>query len=247
MAEWLYSMHPPQLPAVHEQFLALSQIACDRFAASLGGKLLLRAPFDEEGVAVVVAASIAGAASLSAGADSDRLREALRGGWVDFVVATLDEALRILKNEVRRARPVSVGLCDHPEADLAAMIDRGLQPDLLSGVPHREADLFTQRGAIRLPPRSTPESGTSLLEWSVETAPFSGMQSIADLASASLDPARNDTPARHRWLKQSPRYLGRAFAMRQCLRMTAAEAAGFLPRLRAEFPAAHLTLDGAPL
>ncbi|MEI9968109.1 MAG: hypothetical protein WDM87_05595 [Terracidiphilus sp.] len=52
----------------------------------LGGKLLYAAPLDEEGRALLVAANIAGAATLAASADRDAQKQALRDGVADFVV-----------------------------------------------------------------------------------------------------------------------------------------------------------------
>ena len=66
--------------------------------------------WNADGIAAVIAASVAGAASLCVDADADGLRQGLRSGFIDFVVGNLDEALRILKNELRRGLPVSVGL-----------------------------------------------------------------------------------------------------------------------------------------
>lgn len=244
MAECQWRMHLPELSTIHDRFLSLSQIGRDHGCESLGGKLLLRSRLDADGITVLVAASIAGAASLCVDADADRLREGLRGGFVDFVVATLDEALRILKNEIRRARAISVGLAVDPETSLIAMIERGLQPDLLSAVPQGPARIFAERGALAIPESVTPAAGTSLLAWTATEDPVRTMRSIADLASASLDPQRADTAARRRWLTQSPRYLGRTYATRQCLRMSETEAADFLPRVQAGFPAAQITRDG---
>jgi hypothetical protein len=70
------------------------------------------------------------------------------------------------------------------------------------------------------------------------------MPHLARIASDCLDSAGADTPARRRWLEQSPRYLGRAFGSRQCLRMTEAEIAAFLSRVRSEVPSATITRDG---
>jgi urocanate hydratase len=237
-------MHLPELSTIHDRFLSLSQTSRDPGRESLGATLVLRAQLDADGIAVLVAASVAGAASLCVDADADRLREGLRGGFVDFVVATLDEALRILKNEIRRARPISVGLTAAPEPCINAMIERGLQPDLLSAVPQPQAEIFQQRGAIVLPSQTMTDPATELLEWSIASNLTRAMQPLSELAEASLDPQRADTAARRRWLAQSPRYLGRSFASRQCLRMTVAEIADFLPHVHAEFPAAKITRDG---
>src|ERR1700726_5021742 len=66
---------------------------------SLGGKLLYVGELDEDGCALVIASNIAGSASLSAIANPAAQKQAIRDGVIDFLVTSLDEALRILKNE----------------------------------------------------------------------------------------------------------------------------------------------------
>jgi hypothetical protein len=234
----------PDLARVHDRYLSLSRLACEHFAGSLGGKLLLRSAFDADGIAAVVAASIAGTASLCVDADAERLRQGLRQGLCDFVVGHLDEALRILKNELRRSLPVSVGLTAGSEHATAAMIERGLQPDLLSGLTEAQVRIFLERGAISLPPTDEPYPDTSLIEWTVAIDPAQSMPRIARIVSASLDSARSDTPARRLWLDRSPRYLGRAFGHRQCVRATNAELAAILPLVQSEIPSTAITRDG---
>ena len=75
---------------------------------SLGGKLLYAGYLDADTRALLVAANIAGAASLAVSADADTGRQAIRDGIVDFLVTSLDEALRILKNEIRKRSTVAV-------------------------------------------------------------------------------------------------------------------------------------------
>ena len=233
----------PDLARVHDRYLSIAGVAREHFQGTLSGKLLVRSGWSADGIATIVAASIAGAASLCVEADAESLRQGLRSGFIDFVVGQLDESLRILKNELRRGRPVSVGLAVDPEECIAPMINRGLQPDLIAAVPQRYASVFLERGATALP-EPTPDASTAILQWVVADDPVRSMQSIARIASACLDPARVDTPARRHWLEQSSRYLGRAFASQQCGRMTEGEAAAFLPRIHAEFPTAAITPDG---
>ena len=234
----------PDLPRVHNRYLSLSRLAHRHFADSLGGKLLLRSAFDPDGIATLVAASIAGAASLCVEADADRLRNGLRSGLCDFVVGHLDEALRILKNELRRSLPVSVGLTTEAEPTIAAMIERGLQPDLISGLTEDQVRTFLERGSISLPDGYEPDPQTSLIEWTVAADPARSMPHIARIVSGSLDSERADTPARKRWLDRSPRYLGRAFGHRQCLRMTIGECAAIFPLVHSEIHSAAITRDG---
>ncbi|HEV2280679.1 MAG TPA: hypothetical protein VGS02_21050, partial [Acidobacteriaceae bacterium] len=56
------AMPLPDISAIHNQYLALSRVARERFSGLLGGKVLLSIGAD--GLASIIAASIAGAASL---------------------------------------------------------------------------------------------------------------------------------------------------------------------------------------
>ena len=237
----------PELVTIHDTYLTLSRIATDSFASTLGGKLLLRSRFDAQGVAVVVAGSVAGAATLCIDGDGNALRAGLRAGLCDFVVAHLEEALRILKNEIRRGLPVSVGLTADPDRTIAAMIERGVQPDLLSAehLDPDPAEVFVQRGTVVLPSLDPPGADTVPLTWSVATDPARAMPRIRAIAAGVLDPERADTPARRRWLESAPRFLGRAFGTRHCVRMTHPEASVFVERMREEFPTAAVTRTGA--
>ena len=80
---------------------------------------------------VPAAVSIAGGATLAVDGDAGAVKAAMRRGELDFVVNTLDEALRALKNEVRVRRPLSVGLIAEGDAALREMVERGVLPDLL--------------------------------------------------------------------------------------------------------------------
>lgn len=234
----------PDLGRVHDRFLSVAHIARERFGGTLGGKLLFRCGFDAEGIATLIAGSVTGAVSLCIDSTAGALREGLRTGLCDFVVGNLDEAVRILKNELRRGLPVSVGLTADPRSSKDEMIERGLQPDLLSAAWTDEASqsrarIFVERGAIRLSEDAAIqfENDTSLLVWTAAAEPARTLPQIARLAAEALEVERVDTPARRRWLETGPRYLGRAFGPRQCLRMSSEEIDRFLPGVRAEFPA----------
>ncbi|MGA8532339.1 MAG: hypothetical protein WB622_21615 [Acidobacteriaceae bacterium] len=240
-------MKLPALSAIYDRYESLNRVARDRFSGTLAGKLLLRSGLDSEGLTAIVAASIAGACSLCVESEGERLREALRAGLCDFVVGPLDEGLRILKNELRRGLPISVGVAAEPDATLAAMIDRGLQPDLLSLPPGTPRRIFIERGALALPEHAIPDSSAALIEWTLQTDAAKSMPWIARIAAQSLDASRSDTAFRQRWLERAPRHLGRAFATCLCLRMTPAESSAFVAAARAQFPAIRLTRDGEGL
>jgi urocanate hydratase len=236
-------MRLPERSAVHDQYLALSRLADTAFDGQTSGKLLLLAGFDPDGIAVILASSIAGFAVLCVKAEAELLREGMRAGFCDFVVGHLDEALRILKNELRRGRPISVGLTSDPDSCIAEMVERGLQPDLVSQALASPAwATFCERGATPVPASASQET-RSLVEWSIDQA--ASMSAVAQLAETALDPKEPDTAARRGWLLRSPAYLGRALGAGQSLRMTADETALFVPAVRSRFPSCSLTVRSA--
>jgi urocanate hydratase len=98
---------------------------------------------------VPAAVSIAGGATLAVDGDAAEVKAAMRWGEVDFVVNTLDEALRALKNEIRMRRPLSVGLIADVDAALSEMVERGVQPDLLLIGANQNAQAIEQNESIR--------------------------------------------------------------------------------------------------
>jgi urocanate hydratase len=72
-----------------------------------------------------------GAAGLFLEGDSAVLRAAMRDGCCSFVVTSLDEALRALKNELRQGRAITVGLGGEPARWLEEMVERGVVPDFV--------------------------------------------------------------------------------------------------------------------
>lgn len=85
------------------------------------------------------AVSIAGGTSLIVDSDSAVVKSVMRQGGLDFVVNTLDEALRVLKNEVRQGRPLSVGLITDVSSAIREMMDRGVLPDLHVAIANGES------------------------------------------------------------------------------------------------------------
>jgi urocanate hydratase len=95
------------------------------------------------------AVSIAGGATLAVDSDAGAVKAAMRRGELDFVVNTLDEALRALKNEVRLRRPLSVGLIAEGCAALREMVERGALPDLLLIGANQNAQAVLRNESIR--------------------------------------------------------------------------------------------------
>lgn len=174
--------------------------------SGLSGSLFYAGEMDEQGRALVVAANITGAATLVASADLATQKQAIRDGVADFLVTTLDEALRILKNQLRKRETVSVCVAMTPAAMEREMNERGVEPDLLRLdvpiAPLHEA-LVHQEGEYD---ETDPTGIPALVIWRVDSSHRKDLAELDAIALECLD--TNDWPAR-RWLRLAPRYLGR--------------------------------------
>jgi Urocanase Rossmann-like domain len=183
-----------ELEAVYAFYAALTR---NRVPASgLGGRLLYAGELDEDGARLVRAANIAGAASLSAASDAPVQRSAIRDGVVDFLVTSLDEALRILKNEIRKHNGVSVAVAAADAQLIHEMTERGVLPDLLR--ESAAAAAFVSEGA-QLIQAAVVHEGHSLFVFQPPSAAWENRV-------LTLIP-EGDHAAR-RWLRLAHRYLG---------------------------------------
>jgi len=171
---------------------------------SLGGKLLYTGELEPHGRAMLVAGNIAGAASLAATAGPEAQKQAIRDGVADFLVTSLDEALRILKNEIRKQETVAVCIGAAPEAVEREMLERGVLPDLLAQLLSL-ASLSFGPGVRRIEPKAAPGSQV-LVTWTVSATSAQWLPKLDAIATDCLSQA---DAAGRRWLRLAPRYLGR--------------------------------------
>src|SRR5438309_3189932 len=126
---WIYIGSQGIVQGTFETFAA----AADKhFGGDLSGKLVVSGGMGGMGGAQPLAATMAGAAFLGIDVDPERIKKRLKTGYCDFMVNTLDEALRILKNAVRKKEAVSVGLVGNCADVIPELAERGVVPDLLT-------------------------------------------------------------------------------------------------------------------
>ena len=186
---------------------------------SLGGKLLYAGELGPLGRALLVAGNIAGAASLAATADVAAQKQAIREGVADFLVNSLGEALRILKNEVRKREAVAVCVAAAPDVVEQEMLERGVSPDLL---PPR-VDAAAMPAFLPLPRRIelAPNPGI-VVTYRAASAPAQWLPKLDAIALDCLTTSGDrQAAAARRWLRLAPRYLGR---MAQGLRVFSSRA-----------------------
>jgi urocanate hydratase len=197
--------------------------------SNLGGQLFYVGRLDPLGRAMVVAANIAGAATLAAEPDLATQKSALRDGVVDFLVNSLDEALRILKNQVRKRETGAVCITAAPEAVEREMLERGVLPDLVRGFEESGEDsAFIGMGARRIAAQEL-DRDLVMVAWSVNSAPA---QWLPKLDAIAMDCVSDKDWKSRRWLRLSPRYLGRGAKGVRVLFCGSAEAEEFVRRVR---------------
>ena len=200
----------------------------------LGGNLIYAGELEWAGSALVVAGNIAGAASLVASDDTASQKQAVRDGVVDFLVTTLDEALRIFKNEIRKRETVAVCVAQAPQDVERAMVELGVLPDLLPpGVLAAPGyRVFLEQGARQVNPVSA-SGGHTVLTWRVASEPSRWLPKLDAIARGCLESSHNEESwSAMRWLRLSPRYLWRMAQGVRLLRCESDVAKCFHERVR---------------
>ncbi|HEU5400651.1 MAG TPA: urocanate hydratase [Terriglobales bacterium] len=126
---WIYIGSQGIVQGTFETFSAAGE---KHFGGDLSGKLIVSGGMGGMGGAQPLAATMAGAAFLGIDVDPERIKKRLKTGYCDFMVNTLDEALRILKNAVRKKENVSVGLVGNCADIIPVLAERGVVPDILT-------------------------------------------------------------------------------------------------------------------
>ena len=126
---WIYIGSQGIVQGTFETFSAAGE---KHFGGDLAGKLIVSGGMGGMGGAQPLAATMTGAAFLGIDVDAERIKKRLKTGYCDFMVTTLDEALRILKNAIRKKENVSVGLVGNCADVIPELAERGVLPDILT-------------------------------------------------------------------------------------------------------------------
>ena len=252
---------PLAFPILVDRFYASLIRSAPRAEGGLGGQLLYVGAMTGDGRALMVAANIAGAASLGATDDLATGKQATRDGVADFLVTDLDEALRILKNEIRKCEPVAVCVAASPASIEQEMLERGVLPDLIRGlVPDLVPDVAQQMSiddsedlaspALTFGGSPTPITPLapapqeSILIWSVDEAPAKWLPRLDTIAMECF--ASDESPSAQiarRWLRFAPRYLGRLSANTRVLRCPTDVAGEIAQRVRARVQSGEIGIS----
>src|SRR5271167_3745408 len=127
---WIYIGTQGILQGTYETFAAAGRKHFH--TADLAGKLVASGGMGGMGGAQPLAATLNGAAFLGIDVDPEHIKRRVKTGYCDVMVNDLDEALRILKNAVRKREAASVGLVGNCADVVPEMARRGVVPDLLT-------------------------------------------------------------------------------------------------------------------
>jgi urocanate hydratase len=126
---WIYIGSQGIVQGTFETFSAAGE---KHFGGDLAGKLIVSGGMGGMGGAQPLAATMTGAAFLGIDVDAERIKKRLKTAYCDFMVTTLDEALRILKNAVRKKENISVGLVGNCADIIPQLAEQGVVPDILT-------------------------------------------------------------------------------------------------------------------
>jgi Urocanase Rossmann-like domain len=217
------SVRMPVSPNPDQSLILSAFTVLNALRQDWGGALILACGLGVQGTALAFASNIAGGVCLSLEEDAETLKVAMRSGACDFVVNTLDEALRVMKNEIRKRRPLSVGLAGIASALLEEIVGRGVAPEVFAS-PDRypEAAARLRRvGALLL----SFEDATPVLEgvtaggvlasfvgsrfWKLHTFEFASSAEVRAFDAGALALLAEDDRLRRHWLLSVARILPR--------------------------------------
>ncbi len=127
--DWMFTGTSSALPEAYQTFRAAAR---KHFGGSLAGRLVVAGGMGGMGGAQPLAATLLGGAFLGIDVDAQRIKRRVKTGYCEVMVNDLDEALRILKNAVRKREPASVGVIGNAAEIVPELASRGVVPDLLT-------------------------------------------------------------------------------------------------------------------
>src|SRR5579872_2197571 len=126
---WIYIGSQGIIQGTFETFSAAAE---KHFYGDLAGKLIVSGGMGGMGGAQPLAATMTGACFLGIDVDRGRIVKRLKTGYCDFLTNSLDEALRILNDSIRKKEAVSVGLIGNCADVIPELAERGVVPDILT-------------------------------------------------------------------------------------------------------------------
>ncbi len=126
---WIYIGSQGIVQGTYETFV---EVGRRHFGGDLAGKWILTGGLGGMGGAQPLAASLAGAASLTVECRRSSIEKRLQTRYLDVAVETLDEALAAIERAMAERKPLSVGLLGNAAEVLPELVRRGVRPDVVT-------------------------------------------------------------------------------------------------------------------
>jgi len=126
---WIYIGTQGIVQGTYETF---AECARQHFGGSLAGKFLLTAGMGGMGGAQPLAATFAGAASITVEIDENRILKRINDGYCDVISYSLADALDKMNTAKNNKQALSVGLVANAAEVLPAIYEMGIVPDVVT-------------------------------------------------------------------------------------------------------------------
>ncbi|MFP4528504.1 MAG: urocanate hydratase [Candidatus Kapaibacterium sp.] len=126
---WIYIGTQGIVQGTYETF---AEVGRQHFGGDLYGRFLLTGGMGGMGGAQPLAATFAGAASLTVEIDESRIDKRIHDGYCDMKMDNLDEALAEIRRCQNEKRACSIGLIGNTAEILPELVRRGIKPDVVT-------------------------------------------------------------------------------------------------------------------
>ena len=126
---WIYIGTQGILQGTYETF---AECARQHFGGDLAGKFLLTGGMGGMGGAQPLAATFAGAVSITVEIDESRIDKRIHDGYCDIKVNNLKEALELVEKYKAEKKAVSIGLIGNTAEVLPEILKLGIVPDIVT-------------------------------------------------------------------------------------------------------------------
>jgi urocanate hydratase len=126
---WIYIGTQGILQGTYE---TLSAVARKHFGGSLKGRLALTAGLGGMGGAQPLAVTMNDGVAIVVEVDPHRIERRLETKYVDTKTDSVDEALRLAREAMKKGRPLSIALLGNAADILPEFVRRGITPDILT-------------------------------------------------------------------------------------------------------------------
>ena len=126
---WIYIGSQGIVQGTYETFVEMGR---QHYNGDLSGRWILTAGLGGMGGAQPLAATLAGACSLTVECQEAHIDFRLRTGYVDKKAYSLDEAMDIINAAIAQGEVLSVGLLGNAAEILPEMVARGIRPDAVT-------------------------------------------------------------------------------------------------------------------